>query len=229
MASSDQGSSGAPKPVPGSYGLPVIGAVRDRLDFYYFQGQDKYFESRVEQHGSTVVRINVPPGPLNPRVVPLLDAKSFPVLFDVDKVKKRDVFTGTYMPSASLTGGYRVCAYLDPSEPTHAKVKQLLFSLLVSRKDAVVPAFRSNFSSLFAYSSRREASRTSTSSTTPPRSISSAMPTSACAPRRPTSAPAGRARRPSGCSYSSRRSPRSASPCSSRSRSSTRCHSRPSS
>ncbi|RCV45816.1 hypothetical protein SETIT_9G483800v2 [Setaria italica] len=99
----------AARPVPGSYGLP---------------GQDKYFESRVEQHGSTVVRINVPPGPLNPRVVPLLDAKSFPVLFDVDKVKKRDVFTGTYMPSASLTGGYRVCAYLDPSEPTHAKLEE---------------------------------------------------------------------------------------------------------
>jgi hydroperoxide dehydratase len=146
-------SSAAPRPVPGDYGLPVIGAVRDRLDFYYFQGQDKYFESRVERYGSTVVRINVPPGPCmarNPRVVALLDAKSFPVLFDVAKVEKKDLFTGTYMPSTSLTGGYRVCAYLDPSEPTHGKVKQLLFSLLHSRADAVVPAFRANFSALFA-------------------------------------------------------------------------------
>ncbi|KAK3150931.1 hypothetical protein QOZ80_3AG0239540 [Eleusine coracana subsp. coracana] len=151
MASSDRSSS--PRPVPGSYGLPVIGAVRDRLDFYYFQGQDKYFESRVERYGSTVVRINVPPGPFmarDPRVVALLDAKSFPVLFDVTKVEKKDLFTGTYMPSTSLTGGYRVCSYLDPSEPTHAKVKQLLFSLLQSRRDAVVPAFRSNFSALFS-------------------------------------------------------------------------------
>ncbi|GJN30767.1 hypothetical protein PR202_gb19103 [Eleusine coracana subsp. coracana] len=115
MASSDRSS--APRPVPGSYGLPVIGAVRDRLDFYYFQGQDKYFDSRVERYGSTVVRINVPPGPFmarDPRVVALLDAKSFPVLFDV------------------------------------TKVKQLLFSLLQSRKDAVVPTFRSNFSALFS-------------------------------------------------------------------------------
>ncbi|KAL6649525.1 hypothetical protein ACP70R_013749 [Stipagrostis hirtigluma subsp. patula] len=151
MASSEGSSAAAPRPVPGSYGLPVIGAVRDRLDFYYFQGQDKYFESRVERYGSTVIRINVPPGPFmarDPRVVAVLDAKSFPVLFDVDKVEKRDLFTGTYMPSTSLTGGYRVCSYLDPSEPTHAKVKQLLFSLLHSRKDAVVPAFRANFSSL---------------------------------------------------------------------------------
>uniref|UniRef100_A0A0A9DI31 hydroperoxide dehydratase n=1 Tax=Arundo donax TaxID=35708 RepID=A0A0A9DI31_ARUDO len=86
----------------------------------------------------------------DPRVVAVLDAKSFPILFDVDKVEKRDVFTGTYIPSTSLTGGYRVCAYLDPSEPNHAKIKQLLFSLLLSRKDAFGPTFRSNFSSLFA-------------------------------------------------------------------------------
>ncbi|KAG2542390.1 hypothetical protein PVAP13_9NG842200 [Panicum virgatum] len=155
MASSDQqgSSGGAPKPVPGSYGLPVIGAVRDRLDFYYFQGQDKYFESRVERYGSTVVRINVPPGPFmakDPRVVAVLDAKSFPVLFDMDKVEKKNLFTGTYMPSTSLTGGYRVCSYLDPSEPTHAKVKQVLFNLLLSRKDEVIPTFHSNFSSLLA-------------------------------------------------------------------------------
>uniref|UniRef100_M8C663 Allene oxide synthase, chloroplastic n=1 Tax=Aegilops tauschii TaxID=37682 RepID=M8C663_AEGTA len=138
---------------PGSYGLPFVSAIRDRLDFYYFQGEAKYFESRVEKHGSTVLRINVPPGPFmarDPRVVAVLDAKSFPVLFDVDKVEKKNLFTGTYMPSTSLTGGFRVCSYLDPSEPTHTKVKQLLFSLLASRKDAVIPAFRSHFSSLLA-------------------------------------------------------------------------------
>uniref|UniRef100_A0A0E0ML75 hydroperoxide dehydratase n=1 Tax=Oryza punctata TaxID=4537 RepID=A0A0E0ML75_ORYPU len=138
-------------PVPGSYGVPFISAVRDRLDFFYLQGQDKYFESRAEMYGSTVVRVNVPPGPFmarDPRVVALLDAKSFPVLFDVDKVEKRDVFTGTYMPSVSLTGGHRVCSYLDPSEPNHGKLKQMLFTLLASRKDAVVPAFRSNFAAL---------------------------------------------------------------------------------
>jgi len=155
MASSDQqgSSGGAPKPVPGSYGLPVIGAVRDRLDFYYFQGQDKYFESRIERYSSTVVRLNVPPGPFmakDPRVVAVLDAKSFPVLFDMDKVEKKNLFTGTYMPSTDLTGGYRVCSYLDPSEPTHTKVKQMLFNLLLSRKDEVIPTFRSNFSSLLA-------------------------------------------------------------------------------
>ena len=121
MATSVRGFSSAPcRDVPGSYGLPLVGAVRDRLDFYYFQGQDKYFESRVERYGSTVVRMNVPPGPFmarDPRVVAVLDAKSFPVLFDMDKVEKKDLFTGTYMPSTSLTGGHRVGASAPTSTP----------------------------------------------------------------------------------------------------------------
>ncbi|CAL1359478.1 unnamed protein product [Linum trigynum] len=38
--------------------------------------------------------------------------KSFPVLFDLSKVEKKDLFTGTYMPSTDLTGGYRILSYL---------------------------------------------------------------------------------------------------------------------
>jgi hydroperoxide dehydratase len=68
----------------------------------------------------------MPPGPFisqDPNVIVLLDAKSFPVLFDSSKVEKKDLFTGTYTPSLALTGGYRVLSYLDPSEPNHAKLK----------------------------------------------------------------------------------------------------------
>ncbi|CAM0948311.1 unnamed protein product [Alopecurus aequalis] len=146
--------SGVPRPVPGSYGrFPHISALRDRLDFYYFQGQDKYYESRAEKYGSTVIRINMPPGLFmapDARVVALLDSKSFPVLFDTTKVEKKNIF-GTYSPSLSLSGGHRTCANLDPSEPTHAKVKKLLFTILASRKDVVIPAFHSHFSSLLAF------------------------------------------------------------------------------
>nr|CAD1819509.1 unnamed protein product [Ananas comosus var. bracteatus] len=52
----------------------------------------------------------MPPGPFvapDPRVVALLDAASFPVLFDTALVEKRDLFTGTFMPSTDLTGGFR--------------------------------------------------------------------------------------------------------------------------
>ncbi|CAL1390644.1 unnamed protein product [Linum trigynum] len=94
----------------------------------------------------------MPPGPFistNPCVIVLLDGKSFPILFDLSKVEKKDLFTGTYMPSTDLTGGYRILSYLDPSESNHAKLKQLLFNLIKSRREFVIPEFNSAFTELF--------------------------------------------------------------------------------
>ncbi|CAA6657742.1 unnamed protein product [Spirodela intermedia] len=141
------------KAIPGSYGIPFISPVMDRLDFLYNQGGDQFFQSRIDRYGSTVLRVNAPPGPFmarNSKVVAVVDAKSFQVLFDCSKVEKKDVFTGTYVPSTSFTGGYRVCAYLDPSEPTHTKVKQVLLHLLAARKTHVIPEFRASYSGLFS-------------------------------------------------------------------------------
>ncbi|XP_059455681.1 allene oxide synthase 1, chloroplastic-like [Corylus avellana] len=138
--------------VPGNYGVPFIGPIKDRLDYFYKQGREEFFKSRIQKYQSTVYRANMPPGPFiasDPRVVVLLDGKSFPVLFDVTKVEKRDLFTGTYMPSTELTGGYRVLSYLDPSEPSHGKLKRLLFFLLKSRRDHVIPDFHSSYAELF--------------------------------------------------------------------------------
>ncbi|KAM7514167.1 hypothetical protein LguiA_003750 [Lonicera macranthoides] len=140
------------KPLPGDYGLPFFGPIQDRNDYFYNQGRDDFFKSRVEKYKSTVFRTNMPPGPFiasDPRVIALLDAKCFPVLFDMSKVEKKDLFTGTYKPSSNLTGGYRILAYLDPAEPSHAKLKQLLFFLLKSRRDRVIPEFRSCFADSF--------------------------------------------------------------------------------
>lgn len=136
------------KEIPGSYGVPFISPFIDRLEYYYFKGQDSYFQTRIERYKSTVFRTNMPPGPFmasDPRVIVVLDAKSFPVLFDSSRIEKKDVLYGTYVPSTKLTGNYRVCANLDPSEPTHAKVKQFLFNLLASRKNEIIPAFRTSF------------------------------------------------------------------------------------
>ncbi|KAI9109425.1 hypothetical protein K1719_019479 [Acacia pycnantha] len=140
------------RPIPGSYGLPFLGAIFDRFDYYYNQGRDKFFISRIHKFNSTVFRTNMPPGPFvaaNPRVVAVLDALSFPILFDVSKVEKRDVFTGTYMPSTTFTGGHRVCSYLDPSEPRHALLKSFFFHLLASKKDQAIPLLRSHLAEMF--------------------------------------------------------------------------------
>ncbi|KAK6792850.1 hypothetical protein RDI58_011931 [Solanum bulbocastanum] len=138
--------------VPGDYGLPLVGPWKDRLDYFYNQGKNEFFKSRIQKHQSTVFRTNMPPGPFisfNPNVVVLLDGKSFPILFDVSKVEKKDLFTGTFMPSTDLTGGYRVLSYLDPSEPNHAKLKKLMFYLLSSRRNEVIPEFHNSYSELF--------------------------------------------------------------------------------
>lgn len=140
------------KKIPGGYGLPVIGPLTDRLDYFYNQGREEYFKSRIQKYQSTVFRTNMPPGPpiaSNPNVVVLLDGKSFPVLFDVSKVEKKNLFTGTFMPSTELTGGYRVLSYLDPSEPSHEKLKNLLFFQLRSAASIVIPEFHSSYTELF--------------------------------------------------------------------------------
>lgn len=140
------------KNIPGDYGLPVIGPWKDRLDYFYNQGKNEYFKSRIDKYKSTVFRTNMPPGPFispNSNVIVLLDGKSFPVLFDVSKVEKKDLFTGTFMPSTELTGGYRVLSYLDPSEPNHEKLKKLIFFLLSSRYDHVIPEFHEAYRELF--------------------------------------------------------------------------------
>ncbi|GLT64099.1 hypothetical protein SLA2020_366120 [Shorea laevis] len=114
------------KPIPGNYGLPFLGPIKDRLDYFYNQGRESFFRTRINKYQSTVFRTNMPPGPFiasNSKVIAVLDALTFPILFDTSKVEKLNVFAGTFMPSTALTGGYRVCAYLDPSEPNHTRLK----------------------------------------------------------------------------------------------------------
>ncbi|KAF4353984.1 hypothetical protein F8388_011152 [Cannabis sativa] len=140
------------KEIPGGYGLPFFGAIKDRWDFYYNQGQDGFFQARMTQYKSTVFRANGPPGPFmakNPKVIVLLDAASFPILFDMTKVEKKNVFDGTYMPSTGFTGGYRVLSFLDPSEPKHKALKGYFLSVLSSKHDNFIPLLRKSLTELF--------------------------------------------------------------------------------
>ncbi|XP_027356383.1 allene oxide synthase 3-like [Abrus precatorius] len=141
------------KPIPGSYGIPFFGPLSDRHDYFYHQGRDKFFASRIHKYNSTVIRTNMPPGPFissNPRVIALLDAVSFSILFDNSKVDKRDVLDGTFMPSTSFTGGYRACAFQDTTEPSHALLKRFYLNFLASKHDVFIPLFRNNLSDHFS-------------------------------------------------------------------------------
>ncbi|KAI3525383.1 hypothetical protein L1887_04142 [Cichorium endivia] len=138
--------------IPGSYGLPFFGPIKDRYDYFYNQGQDEFFKARIKKYNSTVFRTNMPPGPFissNPKVVAVLDSKSFTILFDNDKVEKKDILDGTFMPSLSFFGGYRVCAFLDTTESNHHALKSFFLSFLASSHKKFIPYLRTGLSELY--------------------------------------------------------------------------------
>ncbi|CAN6237571.1 unnamed protein product [Urochloa humidicola] len=146
--------SGLPiRKIPGSYGVPFFSPLRDRLDYFYFQGAEEFFRSRIARHGgATVLRLNMPPGPPisgDPRVVALLDARSFRALLDDSLVDKSGTLDGTYMPSLHLFGGHAPLAFLDAADPRHAALKRVALRLAASRARHVAPAFAAAFAATF--------------------------------------------------------------------------------
>ncbi|PWA89919.1 cytochrome P450 [Artemisia annua] len=139
--------------IPGGYGVPFFGPIKDRYDYFYNQGEDEFFKTRIAKYKSTIFRTNMPPGPFissNSKVVTVLDSKSFPILFDISKVEKRNILDGTYMPSTAFFGGYRVCAFLDPSEPNHRVLKSFCMNFLFSSRDKFIPYMRTSLSEMFS-------------------------------------------------------------------------------
>lgn len=146
--------SGLPiQKIPGSCGVPFFTPLRDRLDYFYFQGAEEYFRFRIAKHGgATVLRVNMPPGPFlscDSRVVAVLDARSFRVLLDDSRVDKDGTLDGTYMPSLALFGGHRPLAFLDGADPRHAALKRVMIRLAAARMHHVAPAFGAAFTATF--------------------------------------------------------------------------------
>ncbi|XP_031263388.1 fatty acid hydroperoxide lyase, chloroplastic [Pistacia vera] len=140
--------------IPGSYGWPLLGPISDRLDYFWFQGPGTFFKKRIEKHKSTVFRTNLPPTwPLflgvNPNVIAVLDCKSFSHLFDMEIVEKKNILIGDFMPSAKFTGDLRTCAYLDTSEPQHAKIKNFVIDILKRSSTVWLTELKSNLDILF--------------------------------------------------------------------------------
>lgn len=134
--------------IPGSYGPPLLGSFQDRFNYFWLQGRDDFFLTKIKLYNSTVIRVNMPPGPPffpDSRAIMLLDQKSIRVLFDTSKVDKTNAFAGTYMPSTDFTGGFRVLPYLDPSEKNHAPLKNFCFEILRSNGKKWLPEFQQTF------------------------------------------------------------------------------------
>ncbi|CAA6661350.1 unnamed protein product [Spirodela intermedia] len=120
-------------PLPGSYGPPLLGPLKDRLDYFWFQGSETFFRQRAATYKSTVFH--------RPRVIAVVDCAAFPALFDLSLVEKRDVLIGDFMPSTDFTGGMRVMVYMDPSEQKHNAGKAFCLDLLKRRARIWVSEF----------------------------------------------------------------------------------------
>ncbi|WMV49000.1 hypothetical protein MTR67_042385 [Solanum verrucosum] len=153
MATNDSSVPKLPmKEIPGDYGVPFLGAMKDRYDFHYNQGTDDFFRCRMKKYESTVFRTNVPPGPFNARnskVVVLVDAISFRILFDNSQVDKENRFEGTFMSSPSFNGGYKVCAFLDTTNSKHSVLKGLILSTLTRLHDKFILIFTNSITPMF--------------------------------------------------------------------------------
>ncbi|KAG9447630.1 hypothetical protein H6P81_013758 [Aristolochia fimbriata] len=140
--------------IPGSYGLPLLGPLKDRLDYFWFQGPRTFFRDRMEKHKSTVFRANVPPTfpffvGVNPQMIAILDCKSFTYLFDMSVVEKKNVLVGDYMPSVSYTGDIRVLPYLDTEEKKHSSIKSFVMDTLKQSSKVWVSEFLRSAGTLF--------------------------------------------------------------------------------
>lgn len=137
--------------IPGGYGIPYLSQWVNRWRFLFFEGEPKYWETRMAQYKSTVIRTNMPPGwPwTDSRCVMFLDQKSYPTVLDNDKVDKYKTFAGTFMPSTSYTGGLEMCAYLDTSDKKHEQLKAYCFELLKLASPKWASEFHTSIASAF--------------------------------------------------------------------------------
>ncbi|GAB2285254.1 hypothetical protein Dimus_019708 [Dionaea muscipula] len=142
-------------PIPGTYGWWVVGPLRDRLDYFWFQGAESFFKKRMDKYKSSVYRTNVPPcfplfAGVNPNVIAVLDCESFSHLFDMDIIEKKNILIGDFMPSLTYTGNLRVCAYLDTAEHTHAQVKSFVLDILKRSSTIWVSSWLSSLDTMWS-------------------------------------------------------------------------------
>ncbi|KAL7261837.1 hypothetical protein ACSBR1_000268 [Camellia fascicularis] len=102
------------KKLPSGYGFPIIREFKELIDYYGDQRPDEFFRSQILNSKSTVLKTKMKSTSLTIRedsVVLVLDAISFPILFDTSKIKK---ITGSddFFSSLAFIGRY-LCICLD--------------------------------------------------------------------------------------------------------------------
>lgn len=137
MVSASADSSGSSvKQIPGSYDSPTAEEILQ--GFEYFREIDDFFKRRVEKYESTVFKVYLPP---DNQLIVLLDGKSFPALFDLRIMEKKNVVLGNYKISPEYTGGHMSYGNLDPSEEKHHRSKNWWLQLVSKGRERYFPEF----------------------------------------------------------------------------------------
>ena len=131
-------SFNARQKVPGSYGLPVLGGLRDLIAFAVRPGWKGFFEGRRQKHNSTVYKVNL----FQPTVV-VQDWKGFEPFHAWDGRLKKDFGFGWAVPPLPLTGGDVPSVFL--ANPEHENYKSLYMAILKKQAATLQTTFEDTF------------------------------------------------------------------------------------
>ena len=123
-AEQSESGEGPVREVPGSYGLPLIGLIRDVLEFR--RGWEKFYARRRERYRSSVFRTH-----MGIKAISVTDHQGIQPLFDVSLVEKKFGF-GPVVPPRRLVGNITPTVWSNDEE--HERHKRFLLALL--RQDA---------------------------------------------------------------------------------------------
>ena len=123
---------------PGRYGLPLLGVIRDTLDFMLLSGWKKFFTKRRDKYGSSVFKIN-----LFMKTIAILDHDGFEPFFNWDDRLEKDYGFGWAVPPPALVGN--IVPSVFQANPEHENYKKLYMNIL---KDQA-PTLEKTFADVF--------------------------------------------------------------------------------
>ena len=125
--------SSAPIPVPGSYGLPVLGRVLDTADFLFVSGWTQFFAKRQRKYRSNVFKVNL----FRPTIV-LLDHPAISRLFKSEHLVQDYGFSWA-VPPRPMVGD--VSPSIFESGAAHDVPKMFYMRLLQRRSSTLAAVF----------------------------------------------------------------------------------------
>ena len=128
--------------VPGGYGLPVIGWLRDTIDFFVISGWEAYFRDRQRKYGSSVFKNH-----MLMKTIAVLDYKSFEPLFNWDGRLEKEYGFGWAKPPPGLVGGVIPSVFAAGS--AHSAPKTFYMQLLKARAATLSANFASTSAEYF--------------------------------------------------------------------------------